>query len=77
MNPNIQNVDLNLTGNDLGSGRDPHNVATVISRTKCLGKLNVSESGIDNVLVAYVDAVRTNTNITHLSIGKNFNGKGK
>ena len=77
VNPNVRNVDLNLSGNDLGSGRDPNSVAKVITRTNCLERLNVSECGIDGCLVAYIGAVRANKNITHLSVGKNFNGKGR
>ena len=77
VNPNVQNIVLNLSGNDLGSGRDPSAVAKVISKAGCVERLDVSESGIDNCLVAYVAAVRMNKSITHLSIGRNFNGKGK
>ena len=77
VNPNVQNIVLNLSGNDLGSGRDPSAVAKVISKAGCVERLDVSESGIDNCLVAYVAAVRMNRSITHLSIGRNFNGKGK
>ncbi|CAI8056021.1 F-actin-uncapping protein LRRC16A [Geodia barretti] len=76
VNPNVQNIVLNLSGNDLGSGRDPSAVAKVISKAGCVERLDVSESGIDNCLVAYVAAVRMNKSITHLSIGRNFNGKG-
>ena len=77
VNPNVQHIDLNLSGNDLGSGRDPSGVATVISRTKCLERLNVSECGIDGCLVSYIAAVRSNKGIKHLDISKNFNVKGK
>jgi hypothetical protein len=76
VNPNVQSIDLNLSGNDLGSGRDPSAVAKVISRAGCLGRLDVSESGIDGCLVAYVAAVRMNRSISHLSLGRNFSGKG-
>ena len=76
-NPNVQNIDLNLSGNDLGSGRDPTTVAKAIARTSCLERVDVSESGIDGCLVSYIAAIKLNKNITHLNIGKNFNGKGK
>ena len=77
MNPNVQNIELNLSGNDLGGGRDPSAVAKVISRASCVERLDVSESGIDSCVVAYVAAVRMNKGITHLSIGRNFTGKGR
>lgn len=77
VNPNVQHIDLNLSGNDLGSGRDPSAVAKVIAKARCVERLDVSESGIDNCVVAYVAAVRMNKSITHLSISRNFSGKGK
>lgn len=75
VNPNVKAVDINLASNDLGQGRDPQNLATVLSRTECLHRLDLSDCGLDNHLPEFVQSVAANSAIRHLAIGKNFNGK--
>ena len=77
INPNVQAIDLNLASNDLGVGRDPHNLPTVLARTRCLGRIDISACGLDNIIPDFVDAVAANKSIKHLAIGRNFNSRGK
>ena len=77
VNPNIQSMNVNVSSNELGQGRDPKNLASVLSRTKCLTKLDLSETGIDNYLPEFLQAVSKNTALRHLAIGRNFGGKAR
>lgn len=77
VNPNVQAVTLNVSSNELGQGRDPKNLATVLTRVKALRHLDISDSGIDGLLPLFINAVAANTALTHLAIGRNFNSKSK
>lgn len=77
MNPNVSAVDLDVSSNDLGVGKDPQNMAKVLARTPNLYKLNFSECGLDHILPDVIDAVANNQKLKHLFIGRNFGGKNK
>ena len=75
VNPNVASVELNVSVNELSAGRDPAHLPKVLARSKSLRSVDLSDSGLDNLLPELVDAVAGNTAIKHLAIGRNFNGK--
>ena len=77
VNPNVNAVDLDVSSNDLGTGKDPRHMMKVLARTKCLYQLNLSECGLDHILPEVISAVDENHKLKHIFIGKNFGGKNK
>ena len=75
MNPNVMSIDLNVSSNDLGCTSDPGALASVISKTDCLHKLDISDCGLDQCLPVIVESIAGNSTLKHVSIGRNFGGK--
>ena len=66
---------MDVSNNDLGVSRDPGNLAKMLARTNCLREINISASGLDNIMPDIVEAISSNTMLRHVIIGKNFNSK--
>ncbi|MEE6520734.1 hypothetical protein FKM82_018663 [Ascaphus truei] len=75
-NTHIQDLHLDLSSCELRS-LGGQIIQEQIAPISCIGSLNLSENGLDALMLSLVPALATNRHLKHLSLGKNFAVKSR